>query len=71
MQPSLKGDASDSVRRVAGARGGALPTNGYVRSANRAISCFNKHIYRVAFSLFVGSLFALVQNAKGPCEQRW
>ena len=32
--------------RVPGARGGTLPQTASVLSVYRAISCFNKHIYR-------------------------
>ena len=45
---------------VDGARGGTLPKNDYVRSVNRAISCFNKHIYRAALSFFFGNVRCLI-----------
>ena len=48
---SLKADGEKGPgERVPGARGGTLPQTASVLSVYRAISCFNKHIYRSTYS---------------------
>ena len=54
--------------RGAGERGGALPPRSSVCPVNRAISCFNKHIYWEYFRFSVVSQGALSQRAVGQSQ---
>ena len=53
-----------------GERGGALPPKSSVCPVNRAISCFNKHIYWEYFRFSVVSLLALSHRAVGQSGRR-
>ena len=53
-----------------GERGGALPPRSSVCPVNRAISCFNKHIYWEYFRFSVVSQGALSQRAVGQSGRR-
>ena len=59
----LRASEKGRRKRVSGARG-TLPKNDYVRSINRAISCFNKHIYGADFCRSLVNLMPIFKCRK-------
>ena len=60
----LRESSVKAPERVAGERGGTLPPSNFVRPVNKAISCFNKHIYGEYLRCSVVSEFAFFQTPK-------